>query len=62
MVTYTLYFDALIIELSKICLVMDQAPGEGTVSKVSFDLSGGEVGSFFGQVSRLVKKFSIYWG
>ena len=39
MVTCTLYFGALIVELFKICLVMDQTPGEGTLSKVFFDVS-----------------------
>ena len=38
-VTCTLYFDDLIIELFQICLVMAQTPGEGTLSKVFFDVS-----------------------
>ena len=33
-VTCTLCFDAWIMELFKICLVMDQTPGQGTLSKV----------------------------
>ena len=49
MVTCTLYFDALIIELFKICIVIDQAPGEGTLSKV------------FSDVSRVSWGFSLVW-
>ena len=40
-VTCTLYFDDLIIELFYICLVMGQTPGEGTLSKVFFDVLRG---------------------
>ena len=40
MVSCTLYFDALIIELSKTYLVMGKNSGEGTLSKVFFDVSG----------------------
>ena len=40
MVTCTFYFDAFKMELLKICLVMDQTPGEGTLSKVFFDVLG----------------------
>ena len=40
MVTCTLCFDAWIMELFKICLVMDQTPGQGTLSKVFFDVLG----------------------
>ena len=35
----TLYFNALIIELFKICLVIGKNSGEGTLSKVLFDVS-----------------------
>ena len=48
MVTCSLYFDALIIELFKICLVMEQNLGEGAFSEVFFDVFKGEVASFFG--------------
>ena len=47
-VTCTLYFDAFIIELFKICLVISQNPGEGTLSKVFSDVpSVCKVGSLF---------------
>ena len=61
LVTCTLYLDALIIELFKICLVMVQTPGEGTLSKVLFDESmvRWEFCWPGGQVNRLVKK-SLY--
>ena len=39
MVACALYFDALIIELCKICLGISQAPGGGTFSKVFFDVA-----------------------
>ena len=39
MLSCTLYFNALIIELFKICLVMGKNSGEGTLSKVLFDVS-----------------------
>ena len=38
-VTCTLYFDDLVIELFWICLVIGQTYGEGTLSKVLFDVS-----------------------
>ena len=61
MVSCTLYFDALIIELFKICLVMIRI-----LEKVYFQRCfKGEVKEFHwpgGQVNRLVKKFNIYWG
>ena len=47
MVTCTLYVDALIIDLFKICLVMVQTPGEGALSKVFFDVSRGRWGVSF---------------
>ena len=63
-VSCTLYFDVLIIELFKICLVTGKNSGEGILSKVFFDVSrwSGKFLSPGGQMSRLVKKFSIYWG
>ena len=39
MVSCTLYFDSLIIEVFKICLVMGKNLGEGALSKVFFDVS-----------------------
>ena len=46
MVTSTLYFDALIVEFFKICLAMGQTPGEGTHSKVFFEVSMVRRGNF----------------
>ena len=40
MVACTLCFDASIMELFKTCLVMDQTPGQGTLSKMFFDVLG----------------------
>ena len=61
LVTCTLYLDALVIELFKICLVMVPTLGEGTLSKVLFDASVVKWEFFWpgGQVNRLVKK-SVY--
>ena len=39
MVSCTLYFDVLIIELFKICQVKGKNSGESTLSKVFFDVS-----------------------
>ena len=55
MVSCTLYFDALVIELFKIYLVMGQSSGEGTLLKVAFNVSRVRWG-----VS--LKRFSVYMG
>ena len=39
MVSCTLHFDALVTEFFKIYLVMSKHSGEGTLSKVFFDVS-----------------------
>ena len=54
-VSCTLYFDALVIELFKICLVMGQNSEEGTLLKVAFNVSRVTWG-----VS--LKRFSVYMG
>ena len=54
-VSCTLYFDALVIELFKICLVMGQSSGEGTLLKVAFNVSRVRW-----RVS--LKRFSVYMG